>query len=264
MEYKCIKIEERENFAIITMVRGDKLNPLDTDSGSEIFNAIDTLEKKSSIRAILLTGEGRAFSAGGDVKGMLKSIEDGNPDKYMDDLTADLYKIALKLRQCPKPVIAAVNGYAMGAGMNLALSCDLIIASNKAIFSESFSKIGLIPGFGGTHLLINQMPWQKAVEIAFFGGNYTADEMSQLGIVNKVVDAEDLEKEAITLAAKVASGPTKVFERTKKLFLKAMNRDFEGYLEEERQVQIKSAATKDFAIGVNALNKKEKPEFIGE
>ena len=100
--------------------------------------------------------------------------------------------------------------------------------------------------------------------MAFLGGNYSAEEMLNLGVVNKVVDSETLQQEAVNIVAKLASGPTKVYERTKKLFLKAMNNDFESYLEEERQFQIKSAASKDFAIGVNALNKKEKPEFIGE
>ena len=112
----------------------------------------------------------------------------------MDDLTKDLYNIALKLREFPKPIIAAVNGYAMGAGMNLALCCDFVIASEKAIFSESFSKLGLIPGFLGTHLLINQLSWQKAAEIAFFGGMIEPQELEKLGLVNKVVPHDELEK----------------------------------------------------------------------
>ena len=126
--FKCISLEYRDNIALLTMIRPEKLNPLDLDAGKEINAAVDELASKG-VRALLITGTGRGFSAGGDVKGMLDSIDRGEPENFMDDLTRDLYSIGLKLRKLPFPAIAAVNGHAVGAGMNLALCCDYIIAS---------------------------------------------------------------------------------------------------------------------------------------
>ena len=257
-------MEIKENIAKITLINTEKLNPLNLETGRELNQVLDQLKKQDEFRVLIITGTGRGFSAGGNIKGFLKTIEDGTASKYMDDLTKDLYNIALKLREFPKPIIAAVNGYAMGAGMNLALCCDYVIASEKAIFAESFSKLGLIPGFLGTHLLINQLSWQKAAEIAFFGDIISAQELRELGLVNKVVPHEDLENNAWEIAQKLAKGPTLAIARTKKLFLQALKNDFKTHLEIERQVQVESASTKDYEIGVKALIKKEKPEFIGK
>lgn len=181
----------------------------------------------------------------------------------MDDLTQDLYKIALYLRLYPKPVIAAVNGWAIGAGMNLALSCDLIIASENAKFRQSFCKLALIPGFAGTIILSRQLPWQQATQMAFFGDTYTAEEMKTLGFVNKIVPPEKLDEVSMDWAQKLAKGPTLTYARTKKLFFDALSTPLEEHLENERQMQIKSSESEDFKIGVFAVNEKKDPKFIG-
>lgn len=261
MIYQCIEFSVSEKTAIIRMIRPDKLNPLDLDAGREINDVLDRIAKENSINSLIITGSGKAFSAGGDIKRMLKSIEDQTPDRFMDELTASLYDIALKLRKLKVPVIAAVNGVAVGAGMNLVLACDLVIASEKASFSQGFSKLALIPGFGGTHLLINQLPWQKAAEIAFLSDVIKPEEMQRLGLVNRVVPHENLEEEALTLAARLNRGPALVFARTKELFLKALNSDFEKHLPEERLKQVASAATEDYKAGVRALVDKKDPVF---
>jgi len=260
--YKCISIEYKGSVGVIVMTRPEKLNPLDLEAGKEIRKAIEKISQQG-VRALLITGTGRGFSAGGDVKGMLDSVTKGDPEKYMDDLTRELYAIGLQLRKLPFPVIAAVNGHAVGAGMNFALCCDYIIASEKAGFSQGFSKLALIPGFGGTHLLINQLTWQKACEIAFIGDFFTATEMKQLGLVNKVVPDSELMKEAMAVAERFARGPTLTYARTKELFLKGIGASFEEHLDHERYVQISSAGTEDYAEGVRAMNKGEKPEFRG-
>jgi len=157
-----------------------------------------------------------------------------------------------------------VNGWAVGAGMNLALSCDIVIASNKAKFKQSFSKLALIPGFAGTILLSRQLTWQQATQMAFFGDTYTAEDMLKLGLVNEVVEPEILLERANELACKLASGPTLTFARTKKLFFDALSEPLINHLENERQMQIKSAETQDFKIGVFAINDKKEPEFIGK
>jgi 2-(1,2-epoxy-1,2-dihydrophenyl)acetyl-CoA isomerase len=262
--YKCISVEYKGDIAILTMTRPEKLNPLDIEAGNEINAAIDEIASGGrGVRALLITGTGRGFSAGGDIKGMLDSIDRGQPEKFMDDLTRDLYAIGLKLRKLPFPAIAAVNGHAVGAGMNLALCCDYIIASEKAMFAQSFSKLALIPGFGGTHLLINQLTWQKACEVAFTGDPVAAREMKELGLVNKIVQDEDLLLEAMAVAEKFAKGPTLTFAGTKELFLKGIGAPFEEHLDYERGYQVKAAGTDDYAEGVRAMNKGEKPDFKG-
>ena len=132
--------------------------------------------------------------------------------------------------------MAAVNGLAVGAGMNLALCCDFIIASSEAKFAQSFSKLALIPGFGGTHLLINHLPWQKAAEIAFMGEMISAEEMHKLGFVNRVVKADLLATEALEFAKRLAEGPTLAYARTKQLFLDALGSGFESHLKQERKI----------------------------
>jgi 2-(1,2-epoxy-1,2-dihydrophenyl)acetyl-CoA isomerase len=265
MEYKNIQVEIYDaNFAIIRFTNAKKLCPLDVETASELKDTLENLREKEDIRALIITGSGKSFSAGGDIKGFLLSIEDEKPSNYMDDLTKHIYDTSVILRKYPKPIIAAVNGYAIGAGMNLALSCDLIIASEKAKFAQSFCKLGLIPGAGGTHLLINQIPWQKAAEYCFFGDMISPTELFNLGLVNLVVPSEELENIAIKMCERLVKGPTLAFARTKKLFLDALNSSFEDHIDNERKVQVEMAKTKDFEIGVRAINKREKPKFEGK
>jgi 2-(1,2-epoxy-1,2-dihydrophenyl)acetyl-CoA isomerase len=259
-----IKLEIEEKVAKIVLNDGDNYNPLNQEMAKELLDILEQLRNNENIRCLIITGSGKAFSAGGDIKAFKESIEIGKPGEAMDELLKDLYKIALILRQYPKPVVAAVNGWAVGAGMNLALSCDLVIASNKAKFKQSFAKLALIPGFAGTILLSRQLTWQQATEMAFFGDTYTAEDMANLGLVNEIVEPERLLIRANEMASKLASGPTLTYARTKKLFFDALSGPLVDHLENERQMQIKSAETQDFKIGVFAINDKKEPEFIGK
>ncbi|MHA1885786.1 MAG: enoyl-CoA hydratase/isomerase family protein, partial [Promethearchaeota archaeon] len=254
----------QENIATITLNEPEKLNPLNKETGIKILETLESIRKNEEVRCLIITGSGRAFSAGGDLQLFKSSIENGTAGQTMDDLLKNLYKIALVLRRFPKPVIAAVNGWAVGAGMNLALSCDFIIASEKAKFRQSFSKLGLIPGFAGTLLLSRQIPWQQATEMAFFGETYSAEDLDKLGLINAIVPVEKLEETANEWAQRLAKGPTLAFARTKKLFFDALSTPLEEHLENERQMQIKSAETEDYKIGVFALLDKKDPEFIGK
>jgi 2-(1,2-epoxy-1,2-dihydrophenyl)acetyl-CoA isomerase len=263
MKFSYITVETFGKVVVIRLDAPERLNRLDKEMGVELQSALNQIEEQEAVRALIIIGSGRAFSAGGDIKGMLTSLEEGTPDAYMDELTVTLYDLALQLRRFPVPVIAAVNGYAVGAGMNLALCCDLIVAAETASFAQSFCKLALIPGFGGTHLLINQLPWQKAAEIAFFGEMVSAGEMHRLGLVNWVVPPEDLEETARSIAERLAKGPTTVYRRTKELFLSALHADFPEHLKQERKVQVQSTLTEDYARGVRAVNQKGDAEFIG-
>lgn len=255
MEYQTLNIEIRQKVAQIKLIRQDKLNPLDIIGGKELKQALKEIGKDAGVNAVIIIGSGKAFSAGGDVKGMLKSIEEGHPDRFMDELTQELYAIALQLRMLPKPAIAAVNGYAVGAGMNLALACDFIIASTNALFSQTFCRLGLIPGFGGTYFLANQLPWQKAAEIAFLGDHLTAQQMQDYGFVYQIVPNDDLETAAWELADRLAKGATGSFARTKMLFINACQNGFQQHLEFERKHQVESTLTAEYETGVKALLK---------
>lgn len=261
---KKLELNIKDNIATLKFIDPENLNPLNQESAKELLEKLESLRERDDIRCIIITGSGRAFSAGGDVKLFKSSIENGTSGKVMDDLTKDLYKIAIILRLYPKPIIAAVNGWAVGAGMNLALSCDLIIASDKAKFRQSFSKLALIPGFAGSILLSRQLTWQQASQMAFFGDTYSAEEMAKLGLINEIVSPDKLEEVAFQWAQNLANGPTLTYARTKNLFFEALSTPLKEHLENERQMQIKSAETEDYKIGVFALLEKKEPKFIGK
>jgi 2-(1,2-epoxy-1,2-dihydrophenyl)acetyl-CoA isomerase len=265
MNYKTLKLEKREAIAKITLITSPerKFPTLDMETGKELLAAIDDCEKTEDIRVLIITGTGKAFSAGGDIKKFKETIETGKSGEFMDELTKNLYKIAYKLKTLRIPVIAAVNGYAMGAGMNLALSCDIIIAADNALFAESFINLALIPGFAGTYYLPKLLPWPKVAEICFFGENLSATEMEKFGLVNKVVPLGELESEANKYATKLANQPTLAIGRMKKLFMDGLTKDFKTAIEDERQMQVKCATTEDYKEGVLALNEKRKPLFKG-
>ncbi|MBY8992317.1 MAG: enoyl-CoA hydratase/isomerase family protein [Candidatus Lokiarchaeota archaeon] len=259
-----IELDIKENIATLKFIDPENLNPLNKESAKQLLEELESLRERTDVRCIIITGSGRAFSAGGDIKLFKSSIENGTTGKVMDDLTKDLYKIALILRLYPKPIIAAVNGWAVGAGMNLALSCDFIIASERARFRQSFAKLGLIPGFAGTILLSRQLTWQQATEMSFFGDTYSAEELAKLGLVNEIAPPEQLDEVTLQWAERLANGPTLAYARTKKLFFDALSTPLEEHLEHERQMQIKSAETEDYKRGVFALIDKKEPEFIGK
>lgn len=259
-----IEVVKKEKIAIIKLIDAEHLNPLNKETAKELLETLDSLKDDNDIRCVIITGSGRAFSAGGDIKRFKSSIEAGTSGKEMDDLLKNLYKIALILRLYPKPVIAAVNGWAVGAGMNLALSCDFIIASEKARFRQSFSKLALIPGFAGSILLSRQLTWQQATQMAFFGDTYSAEELAKLGLVNAIVPPGKLDEVTLQWAQRLSNGPTLAYARTKQLFFDALSIPLKEHLENERQMQIKSAETEDYKRGVFALINKKEPEFVGK
>ncbi len=262
---KKIELTIKDKIATIKFIDPDNYNALSRETAKQLLDVFEDLKDDPKVRCIILTGTGKSFSAGGNIKEFKFSIENNTPGQFMDDLTKDLYIIARFLRLYPKPVIGAVNGWAVGAGMNLALSCDVLIASENAKFRQSFSKLALIPGMAGSILLSHQLTWQQAVEMSFFGDTYSAEEMKSLGFINEIVPPEKLEEVSLEWAKKFAKGPTLTYARTKRLFFDALSTPFDQQLENERQMQIKSAESEDFKIGVFALIEKNKePDFIGK
>jgi len=259
-----ITLEIRNNIATIKLMDSENLNPLNKETGKELYDTLEMLKDNNEVRCLIITGSGRAFSAGGDIKQFKSGIENGTSGQVMEETLKDLYKIAITLRLYPKPVIAAVNGWAVGAGMNLALSCDFIIASENAKFRQSFSKLGLIPGFAGTILLSRQLTWQQATQMSFFGDTYSAEEMFKLGFINEITSQENLEEVTLKWAQRLARGPTLAYARTKKLFFDSLSTPLEKHLENEKLMQVKSDETEDYKLGVFALIEKKEPDFVGK
>jgi len=259
-----MEVEIKKNIATIKLTDSENLNPLNKETGKALFEALENLKDNSEVRCVIITGSGRAFSAGGDIKHFKLAIEKGIPGQIMENLLKDLYKIAITLRIYPKPVIAAVNGWAIGAGMNLALSCDFIIASETAKFRQSFNKLALIPGFAGTILLSHQLTWQQATQMAFFGDTYSSEDMYKLGFINEITPPDKLMEITLQWAHRLVKGPTLAYARTKKLFFESFSTPLEEHLEIERQMQVKSAETEDFKRGVLALIEKKEPDFVGK
>ncbi|KAF0250142.1 MAG: enoyl-CoA hydratase/isomerase family [bacterium] len=263
MSYKTLLFEVDENIAKIVLNRPEAMNALSTDLATELIEVFQDLATKDNIRAVILTATGRAFSAGGDVKQMSTVLGEDAPAKFR--LALDIYhRLILLMRQLPKPIIAAVNGVAAGAGFNLALACDVRIAAEAAKFSQAFIRIGLIPDFGGTFFLPRIVGLAKAMELMMTGELIDAEKAQQLGIVNLVVKGDELNATAGFFAKQAAELPTVAIGRLKKLLDSSFTSSLSEQLELEAEMQMQSSCTADFAEGVRAFVEKRQPKFLGK
>ncbi|MDN5216614.1 enoyl-CoA hydratase-related protein [Fulvivirgaceae bacterium BMA12] len=222
---------------------------------------LDRLAEDPSVRAIVITGEGKAFCAGQDL------VEVTSPELnpgFESILNEHYAPIITRLRKIPKPIIAAVNGVAAGAGANIALACDIVIAKETASFIQAFSAIGLIPDSGGTYFLPRLIGFQKALAIAMLGDKVTAPEAVQMGMIYKYFPDNTFDEEVLALANKLAKMPTKGLALTKQAFNSALTGSLEDQLAVENKLQLEAAATEDYQEGVDAFLNKRKPEFKGK
>ena len=262
-KYELIETSIENGIATVALNSQKNLNALTKQISEELMDAFISFENDNSVKVIVVKGIGRGFSAGGDIKEMKASIE-GDSKKYMDDLTAAIYKMVAKIYTLSKPVVASVHGFAMGAGCGLALACDFVIATKKTRFSESFIKIGLIPAATANYLIPRIVGHKKAADMLFFGTTVMGEEAEKLGLISKVVeDKEDLEKVTAEYANRLAKGPTKAYGKIKDLLSKSFSVPMAEFLELERQYQISMAGTQDYKEGVNSFIEKRKPEFKG-
>jgi 2-(1,2-epoxy-1,2-dihydrophenyl)acetyl-CoA isomerase len=254
-----ILFEIKNSVGIITLNRPDKLNSFNREMALLMQNKLDEC-KSSDVRCVYITGAGKGFSAGQD----LTEVVDPTGPGMKKILSEHYIPIIVRIRKLEKPVIAAVNGVAAGAGANIALICDIVVAAQSAAFIQAFSKIGLIPDSGGTFVLPRLIGWQKASALMMLGEKVPAEEAERIGMIYKVFPDETFAENAMSIASYLSQMPTKGLAYTKQLLGYSTKSTLEEQLQDEDVYQQRAAGTKDFEEGVKAFLEKRIPKFTGE
>jgi len=263
MTYKCLLYEVKDGVATLTLNRPERLNALGDTLREDLHDAVTAAAADPEVRVMIVTGAGKGFCAGGDVKAMNEGKARGAPRPLMEKVAPGRDRTVLALRDAPKPVIAAVNGAAAGAGMNLALACDIRIASTAAKFAQAFVKRGLHPDWGGTYFLPRVVGTAKACELIFTGDVIDAQEALRLGIVSAVHPPETLMAAAHALARKIADGPPIAIRLAKRAIYHSLECDLRQALEFETYAQNICFETDDAREGISAFVEKRPPSFRG-
>lgn len=255
-----VLFEIRDGIAFITLNRPDRMNALNMEMALELQQRLDECATQKEVRAVYLTGAGRAFCAGQDLKGAVESQGRG-----LDKILTEGYNpIVTKIRYMPKPVVAAVNGVAAGAGASLALWCDVVVAAHSAAFVQAFSKIGLIPDSGGTYILPRLVGWQRASALALLGDLISAEQAEKMGMIYKVHTDQEFPEASRALAKKLAELPTGALGLIKQALNLSGGNTLEAQLDLENELQQQALKTKDFKEGIDAFLNKRVPRFNGE
>lgn len=260
MSSDSILLKIENNVAYITLNRPEVFNSFNREMALKLQSTLDDCEKSEQVRAIVLSGNGKAFCAGQD----LKEVTDPEINPGFKKILEEHYNpIISRIRTIEKPIIAAVNGVAAGAGANIALACDVVIANEKASFIQAFSLIGLIPDSAGTFFLPRLIGFQKASALAMLGDKVSAEEAERIGMIYKYVPSEKFQDEIDNVAAKMANLPTLALGLIKRTFNKSLTNNLEDQLALESKNQITAAGSDDYAEGVAAFIEKRKPNFKG-
>jgi len=264
MSYETVTWDVDEGVGKITLNRPDSLNAWNEQFGVDLRELVTKEAQDASVRALLITGAGRAFSSGADLKesGAGETDEDGLPN-VRKRLTELYHPILTGLRELPKPVVAAVNGPAVGIGASLAFACDLIVAASSSYFNLAFVNIGLMPDGGSTAFVPAAVGKARAFEMALLGERIPAQQALDWGLINRVVEPESLPKEALELAQKLAKGPTQSYAGSKRALNQMLYGDLNKQLELEADIQHKLFRTKDVIEGVSAFVEKRDASFTG-
>ena len=264
MNLETVQYQLDGTVATVTMNRPDALNALSL----QLTQDLDAAFKQAiadGARAIVFTGNGRAFCSGGDLREMQSMWQkEGRIEAFLEAPLGALHGVIKLIRETPIPFIAAVNGVCAGAGVNFALACDIVIAAEDAAFREAFVRIGLTPDCGGTFFLPRAVGEKIATEMFMTGDAVTADRALQIGMINRVVPTAELLSQANELAVKLASGPTASMGRVKRMMNAAYSNDLDAQLALEHECQIESGKGEDFKEGVAAFFEKRAPNFTGK
>jgi enoyl-CoA hydratase/carnithine racemase len=262
MEYKKIIFSVENGIARIILNSPKNLNAIDEPMVDEIMDALKIIEKSEDAKVVVLSGSGRSFSAGGDIRMMIRCIE-GNNLRDLDGGILKVGMLSLALKKFSKPVIASVHGAVAGAGFNVALACDFIIAAENAKFIQAFVNIALVPDAGGVYLLTRAIGVNRTNELIMTGKPLSAEDAKDLGLVNNVVSEEELFSETENFAKKMTQGPSLAYQRMKELIFESEYLGFEKYLELEVKNQKLSGRTEDFKEGIISFAEKRRSEFQG-
>jgi 2-(1,2-epoxy-1,2-dihydrophenyl)acetyl-CoA isomerase len=257
----CLEASRDGGVLTLTLRRPEVRNALNIELIRELFAALESAAADGSVRCIVITGAGKAFCAGGDVKQMVE--RKGKAMETRERLRGGLNKLALALHDIEKPVIASLNGDAVGAGCCLALNCDIVLAAESARLGLTFIRVGLVPDTGGTYNLTRLIGLQKSKLLHFTGDLLPAREAERIGMVTKVFADAELDRETSALASRLATLPTKTIGMAKRAFHRALSSDFAQALEFEAYAQGYCFTTQDHAEGVEAFLGKREPDFKG-
>lgn len=255
-----VVFEIKESVACITLNRPDKYNAFNREMALLMQDQLKECKSNSNIRCVFITGAGKAFSSGQD----LEEVVDPNGPEITTILSEHYNPIIRQIRKLEKPVVAAINGVAAGAGANIALCCDIVVAAESASFIQAFSRIGLIPDSGGTFFLPRLIGWQKASALMMLGDKVPATEAERMGMIYKVFPDASFAAEAQKLASTLAQMPTLGLAFTKQVLNNSFINSYEDQLHDEEIFQEKAGRTADFNEGVQAFLEKRKPVFRGK
>lgn len=260
---QTILVDHQDGVRTITLNRPKVLNAFNNELRASLRRAVRDADKDDAVRCVLITGAGRGFCTGQDVAALVDGLERGQPLDLEKILQEEYNPIIERIREMNKPVIAAVNGPAAGAGWSLALACDLRIAAESAVFIQAFINIGAVPDAGSTYMLPRLVGLSRAAELCFTGRKVEAAEALQLGLVNRVVPDDQLAAQAMDWARQLAARPTRTIGWCKKALNKAWTEDLDDQLELEAKLQGRAIRTDDYREGVRAFIEKRPAQFKG-
>jgi 2-(1,2-epoxy-1,2-dihydrophenyl)acetyl-CoA isomerase len=254
-----IDLQIEDSVAIISLNRQEKFNSFNREMSAELLEVLNEIKNRKEIRCVVLTGNGKAFCAGQD---LVEAIDVNGPG--LESILKDGYNPLIRaMRALPLPIVCAVNGVAAGAGANIALACDIIVASENASFIQAFTKIGLIPDSGGTYFLPKIIGTHRAMSQMLLADKVTASEAKEIGLVYEVYKVETFTSDYLTLAKRLANMPTQALAFTKQAIYSGWNNTLDEQLNLELELQIKAGQTEDHQEGITAFLEKRSPEFKG-